>query len=572
MADGGAGDSPHAWVLDAVLDAAADAVVVADREGRVVAAGPRLGAMWRLGPGAATPGAAVADLLAAVAAQLAEPDRFAAWVASLAADPGASGTEVLTTADGRVVECHALARAVGGTPVGRAWVFRDVTARRRLEQAAARRALTDPVTGLVNRALFGDRLAHALARAARRGRRLAVLVVELEGLGAVNEGLGRDAGDQLLEVLAARLRSCLRASDTAGRLGGATFGAVLEGASRAAATVVARRVVTSLSAPATVGGVELAIAAVAGVAVARPGLSVDDIVMRAAEAARAARRSAGAVAVFEPALRTGAVGRLRMVAELRRAVAAGELVLHYQPVVALATGEAVGAEALLRWAHPSRGLLTPGVFWAVAEEAGLATAVAEAVLGAATAQLAAWRAALPAAGEMWVSVNLSPRQLAEADVVALATDALGRTGLEPESLVVEVTEEAVVDDLAATRCAALAAAGVGLAVDDFGTGYSSLAQLRRLPVRFLKIDRAFVAGIDAGPEDAALARAVLRLARSLRLAAVAEGVETSAQARMLRAFGCEWAQGYHLCRPLPPDELGALLAAGTVAEPVPAAG
>lgn len=504
----------------------------------------------------------------------------------------------LVRRDGSEVEVESISAVVDydGAPAIRT-LFRDVTERNRLQGLLVHQAFHDPLTGLANRALFLDRLGHALAR--RAGARdagpgaaapavgapplesVAVVYLDLDDFKAVNDSFGHVHGDALLREVAARLQRATRGCDTVARLGGDEFAVLLESmAGPHDAAVVVERVATALAAPVRLGagavGREVRAGASVGVAHARGGETAEGLLRDAGVAmSRAKVDGRGRHAVFEPAMHAALVARVELEADLRLALAApaaGGLWVAYQPVVDLATGGVRGFEALVRWNRQSAAgppcPVPPGDFVPVAEASGLVAPLGRWVLSEACAQLARWRREL-GAGALRLSVNVSGRQLEDIDALvadvraALAGAGVGGEPLPPDALVLEMTESVLMHrtDDTLGRLAALKALGVGLAVDDFGTGYSSLAYLQRFPVDVLKIDKAFVDGVADDGGDRAIARTVLALGQALGLRVVAEGVERDAQRQALAAMGCPAAQGYLFARPLPAAEAGALLAA-----------
>jgi diguanylate cyclase (GGDEF)-like protein len=423
---------------------------------------------------------------------------------------------------------------------------------------AVHEAHHDSVTGLPNRALFLDRLGHALTFARRRGTDVAVLFIDLDRFKAVNDTLGHGAGDELLATVAERLRSRLRECDTAGRLGGDEFAVLLEDATTAGATTVAQLVIRDLNRPFRLAEREVSISASIGlVCTAEFAGSAGELVGAADVAMYEAKKGgAGRVVGYAPRMHAAVKERLDLEADLRRALGDGQLSLHYQPIVRLADRQAVGWEALLRWAHPERGPVPPGVFIPAAEDTGLIDDIGRWVLHQATRQVAD-----PGGpGGMTLSVNVSGRQIMDPRLVEDVAAALAGTGLPAAALTLELTETVLARDpeLALRQLHLLKELGVRLSIDDFGTGYSSLSYLRNLPVDQLKIDRSFVSGLDAvagraaSTEDAAIVRAIIQLGRSLELEVVAEGIETEAQLAALVALGCPYGQGYLLGRPAAP--------------------
>jgi diguanylate cyclase (GGDEF)-like protein/PAS domain S-box-containing protein len=555
-------------LLNATLNATADGILVVNREGSMTSFNQKFLDMWRL-PESVVASQDDQQALAFVLGQLLDPSAFLAKVQELYDQPEADSLDTLEFRDGRIVERYSQPQRVEGTTIGRVWSFRDVTERKRLEQALEHQAFHDSLTNLANQPLFRDRVDHAVARAARYGSSLAVLFVDLDNFKTVNDSLGHTAGDDLLIAVAERLRGCLRATDTAARLGGDEFAILLEDlASPENATGSADRLLEVLRQPFMVAGNETVVGASIGIAFGVPGASSGELLRNADIAMYTAKRHGkDRFEIFEPAMHVVAVERLEIEADLRRALERGELTLQYQPIVALDTGRISGVEALVRWWHPKRGLLSPDLFIPVAEETGLIRELGRQVLAEACTQARRWQVEYPSDPPLTVSVNLSPRQLQCERLISHVTDALEMSGLPASSLVLEITEGAMMHDTDATirKLEALKALGVRLAVDDFGTGYSSLSYLQRFPIDILKVDQAFVAAIDSDDDKAALVRAIVSLAKAMQLQAVAEGIETRTQADMLTRLGCDLAQGYYFARPMDGEALEDLLRIGYTA-------
>jgi len=425
-------------------------------------------------------------------------------------------------------------------------------------------AFHDPLTGLANRALVLDRLTQGLLRAERRGEELCVILLDLDDFKHVNDSLGHAAGDRLLTLVAERLRSALRPTDTPARLGGDEFAVLLEDTSEALASRVAERILDVFAEPFDVGGREVFVSTTLGIAPAGAGERNAEALVRDADAAMYTAKANGkrGFAVFVPQMRTAAVARLEMETRLRHAVERGEMELHYQPIVEVADGSVAGVEALVRWRHPERGLLGPGEFIPLAEETGVIEEIGEWVLRTACRDIRSIRGDDGRDADLPVTVNLSPRQLRNPGLTDLVAAVLDGTGLRPERLVLEITETAMAADtpgnLASLR--ALRRRGVRVAVDDFGSGYSSLGQLRRLPVDMLKVDREFLAEARS-PDAVALLRAIVELGSGLGLTVVAEGVEREDQLALVRGVGCAMGQGWLWARAMPLDQLRARLSA-----------
>ena len=472
-------------------------------------------------------------------------------------------------------------RGEDGEPHRMAGSLTDVTERHRMEARSRYDASHDALTGLPNRALLVERLAATMGRARKDpSHPYAVLFLDLDRFKNVNDSLGHAVGDELLKVAARRLSSCVRPADTVARLGGDEFVVLLEGASAPEAEGLAGRVQEALKAPVKLHGHELYATASIGVVVRPEGHDGPEELLRDADTAMYKAKGSGKArhAVFDAGMRREAVSLLRLETDLRCAVERGEFVVFYQPIVWLPMGGVVGFEALVRWEHPERGLLTPNAFVPLAEETGLIREIDRFVLGEACRRAASWRERYPDRFPPSVSVNLSPSGLSRPSLVEEVEAVLKAAGLPGRALALELTEGAVLGDPeeAVAVLGRLRKLGVRVHIDDFGTGHSSLALLHRLPVDALKIDRSFVArlvgdlgvrddtpaGLRASPaegEGAEIVRTVATLAHGLGMDVVAEGVETDGQLRLLREMGCDYAQGFRFSRPVPPEGVGAIL-------------
>jgi diguanylate cyclase (GGDEF)-like protein len=446
--------------------------------------------------------------------------------------------------------------------------YSDITERAQYEERLAQQAFHDPLTGLPNRALFQDRLEQALRQ---RGRTVGLLFIDLDHFKVVNDSLGHDAGDQLLCDVAERLADCLRDGDTLARLGGDEFTVLLPNiAGPQDALAVAHRIESRLKPPFDLPGQSVFVSASIGVAT---GVALEDrseALLRDADAAMYEAKARGRArhAMFDIAMHTRAVTRLAIETDLRRAIDNHQLELHYQPIKWLKGDQIVGVEALLRWRRPDGTLIPPGDFVPVAEETGLIRPIGRWVLHEACRQLASWRSELPQAANLSVSVNVSARQLQNASLVEDVEAALAESGLDPGSLILELTESAVVENLegAAATLQQLKWMSVQLAMDDFGTGYSSLSSLSQMPLDILKIDQSFVARLDHDADGRAVVYAIISLATALGVRVTGEGVETSAQLSTLIELDCDHGQGFLLGRPVPPDELATTLRSASATE------
>jgi diguanylate cyclase (GGDEF)-like protein/PAS domain S-box-containing protein len=449
-------------------------------------------------------------------------------------------------------------------------LIHDITLRKQLETQLQHQAFHDSLTGLANRALFRDRLAHALARQVRSHGAVSVLFSDLDDFKTVNDSLGHDAGDQLLVAVAERLRAVMRPEDTTARFGGDEFAILLEETSEDGARRAAERILESLRSPFEFHGRQVVMHASIGAAVTSDSQTEPDDLLRQADLAmyNAKTSGKGRFAFYEPQMHAAAVTRMELKADLERAIADHDFLLHYQPIVDLRTGHVTGLEALLRWHHAERGLVLPAEFIPIAEETGLIVTLGRWVIDAACQQLSAWGQAGEPAGplrermSMWV--NISARHLQEQDFVETVAEALRRSEIRPDRLTLEITESALMADLDQSAAALhrLRGLGVRLAIDDFGTGYSSLSYLERLPVEVLKIDRSFTAAIGHGRDVPVLVRSIVKLGQTLHMEVLAEGIETAEQLARLRAIDCRLGQGFHFSPALPADQVIELLDRG----------
>jgi diguanylate cyclase (GGDEF)-like protein/PAS domain S-box-containing protein len=446
-------------------------------------------------------------------------------------------------------------------------ILADAITRLRAEEDTRHRALHDPLTGLPNRVLFLDRLTVALSQSHRR-ELVAVLFLDLDHFKLINDSRGHSAGDELLQSLAARLRSVMRPGDTLARFGGDEFCIVCGGiANEDEAGRIAQRVLQELSLPFSLTTGRHFVSASIGISLATGTSRPAEDLIREADAAmyRAKEGGRGRVELFDEVMRKNATHRLRIDNDLRRALEEDpdEFVAHYQPIVSMADGAVVGVEALVRWEHPQRGLLAPQEFISIAEDSGAIVALGDHVLRLACLQAAGWICALGDRA-LSVSVNLAPRQVARTGLADRVGEILDECGLDPGRLHLEITERSLIEesDVTIRNLLDLDAIGVRLVLDDFGTGYSSLAYLRRFPIAAIKIDRRFIAGLGRNADDTTIVEAILRMAAGLRIEVVAEGVETVHQRTILKQMGCRIGQGYLWSRPVPASDIDVLLGLG----------
>jgi diguanylate cyclase (GGDEF)-like protein/PAS domain S-box-containing protein len=442
--------------------------------------------------------------------------------------------------------------------------FADLSASRESEAQLTRLANLDPLTKLPNRLLFNARLQLSIQNARRERRTIACIFLDLDSFKHINESLGHRVGDQLLQAIVPRLQTCVGAEDTVARLGGDEFALLLEDVSPASdPAVIAQRVLDRLAAPFVLNGKEFYTTASIGIGVYPDNGDDADAIVKNTEAAmyRAKEDGKNSFRFYTSELTVTALERVLLETNLRHALAREEFVVYYQPQISLASGAVIGAEALIRWDHPGTGLIEPAKFIPLAEETGLIVPIGEWVLEQACAQVKAWEAA--GAAPLVISVNLSGFQFRRGMLTRTVRKALNAAGLDPNRLVLEVTENFLMEEAAdiAATLGVFKTLGIQLAIDDFGTGYSSLNALRRLPFHTLKIDRSFVKSVTEDVDAAAIVRAIVAMAHSLSLTVVAEGVETRAQERFLKEAGCDEAQGYLYSRPVPADAFAKFLAA-----------
>ncbi|MGH2752167.1 MAG: putative bifunctional diguanylate cyclase/phosphodiesterase [Actinomycetota bacterium] len=477
----------------------------------------------------------------------------------------------MLTREGRVIWVNddaAVIRDEDGSPLYWSGVLSDITDRKVLEDQLKHQAFHDPLTGLANRALFVDRVEHALARADRDIKRVAVLFFDLDDFKTINDSLGHNSGDELLVMVAARLGGCLRPGDTFARFGGDEFAIFLEDTSLSSATSVAYRLIQALGEPFLIGGREVMVHASVGIEFADASKTRADELLRNADVAMYVAKGKGKARyeLFDPSMHTAALRRLETKSELKHAIERNEFVLHYQPIVSLNEGSLLGMEALIRWDHPQRGLVAPVEFIPIAEESGLVVSLGRWVLQEACRQARDWPINDP---EISLNVNVSPKQFQHPGMVEDVANALWDSGIDPSILTIEITESVLIHDAEAAieKLSRIKDFGVRVAVDDFGTGYSSLGYLSKFPIDILKIDKTFIEGVGRGSEEDAIAQAIIKLGGSLGLEVVAEGIEQPEQIDALQLLRCDRGQGFYFSRPVDADAMGEILATGQVPPP-----
>ncbi|MCW2540439.1 MAG: hypothetical protein JWN95_2164 [Frankiales bacterium] len=542
--------------LAALVRNSADVVAVCDLDSTISFISPSVHSM--LGRDVAgVLGSRFADLVSAD-----DQDLFVHLVAGLRPGDEQSFTLRMQHVDGRLLSVEGtLINLLADDAVnGLVMTVRDITTRVKLEERLTHQAFHDSLTGLANRQLFSDRLGHALKQRAGSASSHMVLICDLDDFKNINDGLGHGAGDVVLAEVGRRVADIVRSGDTAARFGGDEFAILMEATDLEGAQQVAHRLLASLAEPIIVESSALSVHASIGLAVAVPGQVSREDALRNADVAMylAKDRGKSGVAMYEPQLHAAALERLELRADLQRALRQDELILHYQPTIDLKTGGIVGFEALVRWRHPSRGIIAPLMFIPMAEESGLIIPLGSWVL----------RTACRAAVAMQrdgrtptMSVNVAAAQLAQPGFVELVLEILSDTGLATDRLCLEITESVVLKDLdtITARLTTLRELGIRIAIDDFGTGYSSLQYLSNLPVDVLKVDKSFVDKVTHGPQDASLTVAIIAMSHSMNLTTVAEGVEDAEQASWLTEANCTYGQGYLWSKPVPLERAHELL-------------
>ena len=505
------------------------------------------------------------ELLAVAVPQLVHPDDRPSYDARLAAllsgsAPGAPLEIRYLRGDGEVVwtmASMAVHRDEDGHVQAAFVQLVDATARKRAETELLRLAYHDPLTELPNRTYLLDTLERALDRSRRTGSPMAALLLDVDHFKVVNDSLGHDAGDVLLREVAARLTAVVRDGDTVSRFGGDEFVVVAEPfCDEHGARALAERIREALATPVVIGTRRVHVSASIGVAVSRGGRDARGLLRDADTATYSAKeRGRARYEVFDDELRRRADARLEIEQDLRQAIERDELVPYYQPVVSTTSGELLGLEALVRWNHPTRGLLTPASFLDVALETGLVATLGRTMLERACRDLARWDAGSdePESARPWISVNIDAQQLHQESFADDVQAILRESGTAPDRIRLELTENAFLDSASVEAARRLRSLGIRLAVDDFGTGYSSLHYLRRLPVDVLKMDRSFLEDLVVDPQAAAVVATIVELSHTMSLTVVAEGVETQEQLDALAAIGCEASQGYLIARPMPAE-------------------
>jgi len=538
-------------LLDTVLNNMSQGVLMFDSDTRLVFCNHRYIEMYGISPKAAKPGCTLQNLLKArrVAGTFSgKPEEYIGELLDGIAE-GDTTVNMVKLGDGRVISI------VNKPMTGGGWLatHEDITVRQRAEERIAHMARHDALTDLPNRVLLRDRLEHELKRV-KRGECLAVLCLDLDHFKSVNDTLGHPIGDELLKVVADRLRRCTREPDTIARLGGDEFAIIMTSMTQPAdAAALSRRVREAITKPYDLNGHQIVADISIGISVSPNDATEADQLLKNADMALYGAKAdgRGTYRFFEPEMDARMRQRRELETDLRKALVNGEFELHYQPLVSLRDNDITGFEALLRWHHPVRGLISPADFIPIAEETGLIVPLGEWVLRQACKETASWP------GDIKIAVNLSPAQLKSRELVQVVISALAAAGMAATRLQLEITESVLMQNTFATlgKLHQLRKLGVQIAMDDFGTGYSSLSYLRSFPFDKIKIDRSFINDLSNGAEPLAIVRAVASLAKSLSMVSTAEGVETQQQLEKLQSVGCNEMQGHFFSHARPAEEI-----------------
>jgi len=561
--------------LRATLESTADGILVTDLAGSIRGFNRRFAALWNLSEDLLTQrdDAAVQAWMRSSVVDVTDYDRRLAAIRDATL---LQTSDVFALHSGKVIERVTLPQCSRGQPIGRVFSFRDITEKLAASQRIEELSQTDPLTGLPNRRLLADRVEFALAMAQRNGHSFALMVVNLDRFKHINDTFGLGFGDRVLLEVTDRIKGCLRSLDTVARLGSDEFVLLVHKADAQGAEATARRVIEAMSRPFRLDAVEFTVTCSIGVALCpNDGDNLDELMRRADAAMHRVKELGRASFRFHQAqTETAPRSQMHIDHAMRQALVSGHFRLHYQPQIDLATGDVIGAEALIRWRDPALGDVSPGEFIPLAEESGFIIAIGDWVLAQAVRQAAAWRAA---GWDFPVSINVSALQFQQADFIERVASTLSAVGLPPNRLELELTESILIHDAedALHRLKALEQLGVLMSIDDFGTGYSSLAYLKRFPIDRLKIDRSFIRSLPGDTGDVAIVNAIVQMARAMQLRVIAEGVETEPQRQFLLDAGCHEFQGFlyspaldvadfeaRLGRPAPPPKPSIRLVTG----------
>lgn len=546
----------------ATLESTADGILVIDRQGNIASFNQKFLQMWRI-PESLIASGNYRQALRLAMRELEAPKQYLATIRELYINPDTHIYDAIAFKDGRVFERYSQPQCIGGEIVGRVWSFRDVTAHKLAEAKIRHQALHDLLTNLPNRVLFNERLSQALTQAQKSGSKLAVCFLDLDRFKIINDTLSHAVGDQLLQSVAQRLTQCLRDSDTLARWGGDEFTLILpEITDTKEVAQIQDRILAAFKLVFEIENYQLHISPSIGIALYPIHGKDAETLIKNADAALYIVKSQGRnhYQFYHSAINSGSSELLILENSLHYALDGQEFEVYYQPQVNVTTGEITKIEALLRWRHLKLGLVPPEKFIPLAEETGLIVPIGEWVLKTACAQNKLWQDTL-GLPSLSVAVNLSVRQFQQPNLVNIVTQILSETKLSPQCLELEITESIAMQNVEFTKkiLSELYDLGVSISIDDFGTGYCSLSYLKNFPINCLKIDRSFVRDLSDDNHDAAITTAIIALAHGLKLAVVAEGVETEEQRNLLRVLDCELMQGYLFSRPLSAEDTTGLL-------------
>jgi diguanylate cyclase (GGDEF)-like protein len=551
----------EASLLQATLESTADGILVVNKEGQIVTYNQKFRKMWKIPKDIMKTGLDD-EAIQHVLKQLKDPQGFFDKLMQLYADPSLDCFDEIEFKDGRIFERYSIPQRLGEEIVGRVFSFRDVTSRKQMESQLLHQANFDALTSLPNRILLEDRINQEIKRAKRMKSMVAILFFDLDRFKIVNDSLGHNMGDALLQAVAHRLKKCIREGDTLARWGGDEFILVLADIKYEEQTIpVITQCQEALEDIFSIDNHSISITSSVGVSFYPKDGDSPTVLLKNADSAMYSAKSDGRnyYRFYTPQMNERAIEQLALGSDLHRALEEKEFALHYQPLIDLKTGDIVAVEALLRWYHPTRGLISPLEFIELAEETGLIQPIGEWVLKTACAQNRYWQdQGLPL---VRVAVNVSSIQFKQRNIVEIVENALKQTNLEPKYLELELTESSVMENTHAflSSMNLLKNLGVSLVIDDFGTGYSSLGYLKRFPVNKIKIDKSFVRDINVDEDDGAIIQAIIAMAQKLKLRVVAEGVETIDQLAFLKSHHCDEIQGFYFSPPVPSEQLEKIL-------------
>jgi diguanylate cyclase (GGDEF)-like protein len=546
----------------ATLEATADGILVVDRDRRIVGHNQRLATMWKVPSKILRPGNDE-EAVGFVMKQLKDPPKFIAGLERLYnAEPGKEHKDEIEFKDGRIFERYTMPQMRDNEIIGRVFSFRDVTQRKAMEEQLIHQATHDTLTLLPNRVILQDRIQQELRYSKRSNKMATLLFFDLDGFKLINDSLGHDFGDILLQSVARRLERCVREQDTVSRWGGDEFVILLTSLSQEKDVVsIVHKCLEAVGEPFVLDKHTVSVTSSVGISILpKDGLTPSTLLKNADSAMYTAKASGrNNYKFYSSDMNQNTENKLGLINDLHEALDAQQLILHYQPLIDLKSGSIIGAEALLRWYHPLRGWVSPQEFIPIAEETGLILPIGEWVLRNACLQSKSWQQ--EHLKPIFMSINFSGQQFRQRDIRELVNDIINETQIDPKYLNLELTESVIMENsqVYLNYMLELKKLGVSLVIDDFGTGYSSLSYLKRFPVDKIKIDQSFISGLPNDSDDAAIVRAILAMAKQLNLEVVAEGIETNEQLSFLRKHSCNIGQGFLFSRAIPPEEFLKLL-------------